>query len=176
MAIVLSTCRFRKHLMHQRAEYKTGEDWIGWPRLFTGVPVDLYWHNLNNANTKAPLTRCNLLSNRLSNRFANRVNACIHDTTGCQTRCQPGCQTRLTTGLTAGWMFVYTIQPVVQPAWQPVVSCKRGLSVHTSHLQLPYWLICCWTTNAASKRKPRLHDTTCCQSGYQTGLTTGCIV
>jgi len=24
--------------------------------------------------------------------------------------------------------------------------------------------------------KPRLHDTTCCQTGCQTGLTTGCIV
>jgi len=24
--------------------------------------------------------------------------------------------------------------------------------------------------------KPRLHDTTCCQNGCQTGLTTGCIV
>jgi len=24
--------------------------------------------------------------------------------------------------------------------------------------------------------KPRLHDTTCCQTGYHTGLTTGCIV
>jgi len=24
--------------------------------------------------------------------------------------------------------------------------------------------------------KPRLHDTTCCQTGLTTGLTTGCIV
>jgi len=24
--------------------------------------------------------------------------------------------------------------------------------------------------------KPRLHDTTCCQTGCQTGFTTGCIV
>ena len=24
--------------------------------------------------------------------------------------------------------------------------------------------------------KPRLHETTCCQTGCQTGLTTGCIV
>ena len=24
--------------------------------------------------------------------------------------------------------------------------------------------------------KPRLHNRTCCQSGYQTGLTNGCIV
>ena len=86
----------------------------------------------NKFQTKAPLTRYNLLSNRLSNRFDNQVNVCIHDTTGCQTRCQTGCTTRLTTGLTTGWMFVYTIQPVVnpvvQPVWQPVVSCKRGLT------------------------------------------------
>jgi len=30
--------------------------------------------------------------------------------------------------------------------------------------------------NHADSLKPRLHDTTCCQTGCQTGLTTGCIV
>jgi len=97
-------------------------------------------------NAKAPLTRCNLLSNR----FDNQLNVCIHVTTGCQTSLTTGCivytagyQTDCTTrfdnwlneqwlfvqhgcqtGLTTGWMFVYTIQPVVKPA----VSCKRGIT------------------------------------------------
>jgi len=39
--------------------------------------------------------------------------------------------------------------------------------------------VLCWLSNrkgTQSKVKPRLHDTTCCQTGCQTGLTTGCIV
>jgi len=32
------------------------------------------------------------------------------------------------------------------------------------------------TDGAAFILKPHLHDTTCCQNGCQTGLTTGCIV
>jgi len=32
------------------------------------------------------------------------------------------------------------------------------------------------TSSTHAQLKPRLHDTTCCQTGCQTGLTTGCIV
>jgi len=48
------------------------------------------------ADTKAPFTRYNLLSNHLSNRFDNRLYRVYKHSNGCQTR--------MTTGLTTGWM------------------------------------------------------------------------
>ena len=71
----------------------------------------------------------------------------LHNTTGCQTG--------YTAGLRTGWVFVYTMQPVVQPAVQ-----LNSRLYNRFHNRLD---VC-------------IHDTTCCPSGYQTCLTTGCIV
>ena len=79
------------------------------------------------------------------------TNGCIVYTAGCQTGCttrfdnrlneqwmfiqhgcQSGCHTRLTTGLTTGCIVYANIQPVVKLDSQPVVSCKRGISRHSS--------------------------------------------
>ena len=48
---------------------------------------------------------------------------------------------------------------------------KVPMATTAALLQIPRSAV-----NHADSLKPRLHDTTCCQTGCQTGLTTGCIV
>ena len=98
----------------------------------------------------------------------------LHNTTGCQTRC--------TTGLTIGWMFVYMIQPVVKPVVQPVeqtatvrsTGCQTGL-----YNQFDNWLYTRYSrfSNGFDNwLNICIHDTTGCQTGLTTSLTTGCIM
>jgi len=50
-----------------------------------------------------------------------------------------------------------------------------GLGLHSSH-PARVEKVRCFCSSRFWTVKPRLHDTTCCQTGCQTGLTTGCIV
>jgi len=128
----------------------------------------------------------NRLSNRLSNGFDNRGERTAVRSTGCQT------------GLTSGLTTMLNKQPLfVKPVWQPCwmnshcsvnrveqtatvrsTGCQTGLynrfdnRLYTRYSRLSNrllnefdnWLNVC------------IHDTTGCQTGLTTSLTTGCIV
>jgi len=93
------------------------------------------WHRygmkkLRHCHPKTPFTRYSLLSNRLSNKLYNPV------WQPCWTNSHCSFNRLSNRVLQPVWQpAVYTIQPVVKPVsqavWQPVVSCKRGLLIHS---------------------------------------------
>ena len=66
---------------------------------------------------------------------------------------------------------LYKLAPIVRTKF-PVSSDGVGLQFDASRACIKRFT----TLLLLRFLKPRLHDTTCCQTGCQTGLTTGCIV
>jgi len=130
-----------------------------------------------------PAVSCKQTSNRLSSRFDNPLDVCLHDTTGCQNGCQMGMTTGLTTLLKEQPLFVQhgcqtRFHNRVEGTAVRSTGSQTGLyNRFDNRLYTRYSRLSNRLSNGFDNRfNVCIHNTTGCQFGLTTSLTTGCIV